>query len=89
MSLSETPLTLSPEQVAAFEKGLSMMRHNVNNHLSLIVAACELMRRKPEIATRLIENILQQPERISKEISLFSETAEATLRGKIVPPATN
>jgi len=43
------------------------------------VAACELIRRKPELATRMIENIGQQPEKINDEVRQFSDAVEALL----------
>ena len=79
MALPETPIAVAPEQVAELNRQLSVMRHNVNNHLALVVAASELLRRKPELAPRLVENILQQPERIAAEIRGFSEAFDAAL----------
>ncbi len=76
----DNSIALSPEQIAEVHKRLSSMRHNVNNHLSLIVAASELVRRKPEVAPRMIENILLQPERINSEVRDFSEALESMLR---------
>ena len=76
MLLPEQPVALSPEQIAELNKKLSLMRHNVNNHLALIVAASELIRRKPEMASRLIENVGQQPDRIIAEIRAFSDAME-------------
>lgn len=88
MGLPDKPVTLSPEQLGELNKKLSMMRHNVNNHLALIVAASELIRRKPEMAARLIENIGQQPDRIIAEIRSFSDELEAAFgikRDVVVP----
>ena len=67
------PVPLSPEQIDSLAKKLSMMRHNINNHLALIVAASELIKRKPESASRFIDNIAQQPDRIVAEVKGFSE----------------
>ena len=67
--------SLSTEQIAELNQKLSVMRHNVNNHLALIVAASELIRRKPEMAPRLIENIMQQPERIIAEMGCRKSTS--------------
>ncbi|HTG43559.1 MAG TPA: hypothetical protein VK633_03395, partial [Verrucomicrobiae bacterium] len=77
MGLPDKPIALSPDQIAELNQKLSVMRHNVNNHLALVVAASELIRRKPEMSPRLVESILQQPERINAEIRAFSETLEA------------
>jgi hypothetical protein len=79
MGATESSIALTPEQIADLNKRLSHMRHDVNNHLSLIVAACELIRRKPELAGRMIENIVQQPEKICAEIRSFSDTIELIL----------
>jgi hypothetical protein len=81
MALSDPPASLS-ETIAELNKKLSVMRHNVNNHLSLVVAASELMRRKPELATRLIESLLQQPENITSEIRRFSDAFETAFNLK-------
>lgn len=79
MGLPDKPVALTPEQIAQLNRRLGMLRHNINNHLALIVAASELIRRKPEMAERLIENILQQPERITSELRSFSDEFEAAV----------
>ena len=86
MVLPDKPIALSPEQIADLNKKLSVMRHNVNNYLALIVAASELIRRKPEMVTRLIENIAQQPDRIISEIRSFSDEFEQFLTQKPSSP---
>ena len=79
MSLPDKPLALTPEQVAELNEKLSTMRHNVNNHLALIVAAAELLKRKPELAERMLDNIIKQPDRIIAEVRTFSDDFEAIL----------
>lgn len=79
MVLPETPVTLNPTEVADLNRRLSEMRHNVNNLLALIVAATELIRRKPDSASRFVENLAEQPERIIDEIQRFSTEFERTL----------
>ena len=79
MGMPQTPITLTPEQVAALNEKLAITRHDLNNHLSLIVAAVELMRRKPEIAPRMIESISQQPDKIIAQMRAFSAEFEQTL----------
>lgn len=80
MGLPEKPIALSPEQVAELNQKLSAMRHNINNQLTLIIAATELIRRKPELAAKYLENIGQQPERIVAELRNFSDIFEAALK---------
>jgi len=52
------------------------MRHEINNQLSLVVAALELMRFKPELRERMLETLGQQPPRITAEVSKFSTAFE-------------
>ena len=72
MSLSNGPVTLTAEQVAELNKKFSTLRHDVNNHLSLIVAAVELIRYNPEVANRMSTTLAEQPPKISEELARFS-----------------
>ena len=78
MGMPQTPVTFTPEQVAELNEKLGTMRHDINNNLSLIVAAVELMRRKPESAPRMIESISQQPDKIIAQLRGFSVEFEKT-----------
>ena len=82
MALPDKPIALEPDQIAELNKKLSTMRHNVNNYLELIVVASELLKRKPELGPRMLENIMAQPERDISEIKAFSEDFEVTLNIK-------
>ena len=79
MALPDKPIALEPQQIEELNKKLSTMRHNVNNYLALVVAASELMKRKPDLAPRMLENIMQQPERVIAEMKSFSADFEAAL----------
>ncbi|HSH93070.1 MAG TPA: hypothetical protein VK968_02915 [Roseimicrobium sp.] len=72
MGLPTTPQTLTPEQIAELNSKLSTLRHNINNNLALIVAAVELIRRKPEAANRMLDAIGDQPGKISEEMKKYS-----------------
>ena len=72
-------ITLSPEQVGELSTGFSELRHNVNNWLSLIVAATDLMRHRPDQAERFLQSLTDPPQRITQEISKFSELFEKIL----------
>jgi hypothetical protein len=56
------------------------MRHDVNNNLSLIIAAAEIIRRKPESAGRMWDGLVQQPHKIAEAVTQFSRDLEAALR---------
>lgn len=73
-------LTLTAEEVSALKDELRVARHNINNSLSLIIAAAELVKLKPDAASRLVDQILAQPDRIMLELSQFGKNFEASLR---------
>jgi hypothetical protein len=79
MGLPDKTVALAPEQIAELNKKLSTMRHNVNNHLAMIVAASELLKRKPELTERMLDNIMQQPDKIISEVRCFSDEFESLL----------
>jgi TolA-binding protein len=71
--------TLSEEQLRELNKKLSHMRHEVNNQLSLMVAALELVRFRPEMRDRMMDTLAQQPAKIQEEIARFSADFEQAL----------
>ena len=79
MVLPKEPVSLSPQQVSDLHGRLAEMRHNVNNYLALITAAAEIVLRKPEMAEKLITNLIQQPQKVVEEIRSFSEVFEKEL----------
>ena len=79
MAESYQPVSISSEELLAIKQKLSTARHNINNHLALIVAAAELVKRKPDMAERLSATFLDQPKKIMNEISDFTRALEKTL----------
>lgn len=79
MGLPAQPLTLSVEQIDELNKKLSAARHDINNHLSMIMAASELIRMKPEMAPKMADKLMAQPSKISDLIKGFSAEFEQTL----------
>src|ERR1043165_831259 len=79
MGLPDGPVTLTVQQIEELSKKLSTLRHDVNNHLSLIVAAAELIKFNPEMAVRMSTTLSEQPPKISEEISKFSAELEKVL----------
>jgi hypothetical protein len=71
---------LSAEQVQELNQKLSTMRHDINNHLSLMLAATELIRHKPQMAERMMATLCEQPAKISDSIAKFSAEFENTIR---------
>jgi aspartokinase len=80
MPLPSEPVTLSVAQLEELNRKLSTMRHDINNHLSLIVAAVELIRHKPQMMERMMSTLAEQPGRISGAVSNFSKEFEQALR---------
>lgn len=79
MGLPAQPLTLSVEDIDALNQKLSAMRHDINNHLSMMMAAAELIRMKPEMAPRISEKLIAQPAKITELIRGFSTEFEKTM----------
>lgn len=79
MGLPNEPVTLNQEQVEALNQKLSKMRHDINNHLSLIVFAVEVLRSKPEMIERMMGTLADQPAKITSDIAKFSSAFEETL----------
>ncbi|MDB6028141.1 MAG: hypothetical protein JWM68_4364 [Verrucomicrobiales bacterium] len=79
MPAPQSPITLTPEQVEELNKKLSHMRHEINNHLSLVIAAAELIRFKPELREKMSATLSEQPKRISNEMTAFSVEFEKIL----------
>ena len=80
MGLPNQPVTISPEQVAELSRKLSDLRHNINNQLALVVAAAELLRRKPDLAARMVDTMIEQPQKIIEEIRKFSSDFEQNMQ---------
>jgi hypothetical protein len=80
MGLPAQPVTLSPQEVAALDQRLADARHNINNHLALVVASLELLRRRPEAMDRVLDNLSRQPQRIVDDLRDFTQSFEATMQ---------
>jgi hypothetical protein len=79
MPLPSQPVTLTAEQIADLNGKLSNMRHDINNQLSLIMAAVELMHYKPQTGERMLATLAEQPPRIAASLTTFSGQFEQTL----------
>lgn len=72
-------MTLNPEQIAELNRKLASLRHDVNNQLSLIMAAVELSRYKPETGGRMMAKLAEQPPKIAATLIRFLGELEQTL----------
>jgi hypothetical protein len=79
MALPTQDVVLRPQEIAELNQHLAEMRHSINNHLTLMVTALELIRRKPDSAERMVANLVDQPSRIREDITRFSEMLEKAL----------
>ena len=77
--LPTQPVTLTVEQVAELNRKLSNMRHDINNQLSAIMAAVELIRYKPDAQARMMTTLGEQPMKISATLGKFSAEFEQAL----------
>jgi hypothetical protein len=69
-------IQLTPEQVNDLSQKLSNMRHDINGHLSLVLAALELIRHKPQVADRMLATLAEQPGKITASMAEFSAQFE-------------
>ena len=79
MTLPTQPVTLTVEQIGELNKSLADMRHDINNHLSLMIAAVELIRHKPQTSERMLGTLTERPPKISELLTKFSADFERTL----------
>ncbi len=70
------PVCLNIEQIQELNQKFSTLRHDVNNHLSLIMAATELIRHKPELTDRMMQTLCEQPPKISAALAKFTADFE-------------
>ena len=80
MGLPIEPVTLTVAQMDELNRKLAIMRHDINNNLSLIVAALELIRHKPQMTERMMATLGEQPAKIGEALNKFSSEFERTLR---------
>jgi hypothetical protein len=79
MPLPSQPVTLTVEQIADLNGKLSTMRHDINNQLSLIIAAMELIRYKPQMTERMMATLGEQPPKIADALLKYSAEFERVL----------
>jgi cob(I)alamin adenosyltransferase len=79
MGLPKEPITLAVEEITELNRKLSHLRHDINNNLSLIVAAVELIRHKPQTAERMLVTLSEQPPKMTACLNRFSAEFERAL----------
>jgi hypothetical protein len=79
MGLPTEPVTLSIEQLDDLNRKLSNMCHDIRNSLSLVAAASELIRQKPELTERMMSRVVDQPAKISGVMDHFRAEFEKAL----------
>jgi len=82
MGISNEQVTLTGEQVGHLQRELANLRHDVNNHLALIMAAVEVVAYKPDTAAKMIATVGEQPSKIGAAITKFSAELENALSGR-------
>lgn len=79
MPLPNEPVTLNVGQIRELNQKLADLRHDVNNSLSLMTAAVELIQRRPQSAANMWSTLIEQPRKVTATISHFSSDLEAAL----------
>jgi len=70
-------VALSATEIQELNQQLATMRHDINNYVSLMMAAVELVQRKPEALPRMTPTLVDQPAKIADAVRRFSRTFEA------------
>lgn len=78
MGVPNAPVTLTAQQVKELNEKLSFMRHDVNNHVGLMIAAIEMIQFKPDLAEKMMANLMDQMPKVTGTIAKFSEEFEKT-----------
>lgn len=76
MELPAQPVTLTVEQIAELNEKLATLRHDVNNKLSLIIAAVDVLQYKPQMIGQMIATVGEQPQQIIEAMANFSADFE-------------
>jgi hypothetical protein len=79
MASPSGPVTLTVEEIEELNRKLSVLRHDINGDLALIVASAELVKLNPATATERLKKLLDQPEKIRKKMDQFSVEFEKAL----------
>jgi hypothetical protein len=79
MALPLKPVALTSEQLTELSRKLSTLRHDINNHLLLIMASSEMIQLRPETSAQMLKNLVDQPPKISEAIKKFSADFEQTM----------
>ncbi len=77
-ALPKQAVTLSVEQIAELNHKLSSMRHAINNQLSVVVAAAELIRLKPQILEERLTAMRHSLDKLTQAVNEFSAEFERT-----------
>lgn len=67
---------LSAPEIQELNQQLATMRHDINNYVSLMMAAVELIQRKPDAIPRMTPTLVDQPAKIAEAVRKFSRTFE-------------
>lgn len=80
MRSSPESVTLSGEEVRELKQKLSDLRHDVNNNIALMLAAVEMIRRRPETLESMLDSFARQPKKVTEAVAQFSKALESALR---------
>ena len=76
MRIPSEPVVLTAAQVEELNQKLATLRHDINNHLSLVMAVTELMRHKPQSMDRWLATLAEHPRKITTAMTKFSTQFE-------------
>lgn len=72
VKLPDNPVTLNTQQIDEFNRKLSKMRHDIANHLTVVITAAELASHAPERAKDHLVLLLGQTPKITEAVKGFT-----------------
>ena len=78
MGLPSQPVTLNAEEIKALNQKVALLRHDINNHIGLMIAAIEIIQVKPETIEKMMDTLMEQPTKITASMQKFSDEFEKT-----------
>jgi hypothetical protein len=79
MRLPSEPVTLTVEQIRELKDKIADLQHDVNNSVSLMLAAVELIRGRPESRETMLDSFSRQPKKVLDTVTQFSRSLEGAL----------
>jgi len=80
--MSNTPFQMSQEDLLAIIKSFSVLKHDINNTLGVVMAQSELAQRNPVYYEKLAAAVLKRGPEVVQKMQDFHSLLTAKLKGE-------